>query len=209
VSKKSGEKYRAIIEAAVKVIAENGYHNSQVSRIAREAGVADGTVYLYFQNKEDVLISLFTVKMGEFITKARSELIQLDNPFDKLGRLIIMHFGRLEEDRKLASVLQIQLRQSDPSIRKSIGTVIRDYYNLIEELVADGINKDCFHQGIEPKLARKMIFGTLDEVTTCWVLSSRNYSLMSQATNTYFLLGRALSKNCTFKAFKDIKPASL
>lgn len=209
MAKKSGEKYRAIIEAAVQVIAENGYHNSQVSKIAREAGVADGTIYLYFENKEDVLISLFRIKMGEFTALARRELKHFDNPFDKLGKLIIMHYGRLEEDRKLASVLQIQLRQSDPSIRRGISEIIREYYNLIEEMVADGINQGFFRPDIDPKLARKMIFGTLDEVTTCWVLSSRSYSLLAQAKNTYDLLARAMSKDCTHKSFAEIKSASV
>ncbi len=56
-------KYMQIIDAAVEVIAENGYHQSQVSKIAKQAGVADGTIYLYFKNKEDILISLFKEKM--------------------------------------------------------------------------------------------------------------------------------------------------
>lgn len=203
MAKKSGEKYRAIIEAAVKVIAENGYHNSQVSKIAREAGVADGTIYLYFQNKEDVLISLFRIKMGEFTNMGRKELKELNNPFDKLSKLTLMHFTRLEEDRNLASVLQIQLRQSDQSIRKGIAEIIREYYNLIEELVVDGINKGCFRPEVDPKIARKMIFGTLDETATCWVLSSRRYSLTAQAKPAYELLARALAIDGKYKPFME------
>ncbi len=207
MAKKSGEKYMAIIEAAVTVIAENGYHNSQVSKIAREAGVADGTIYLYFQNKEDVLISLFRIKMGEFTAIVRRELKKLENPFDKLAKLILLHYGRLEEDRKLASVLQIQLRQSDQSIRKEISGIIRDYYSLIEDLVAEGIEKGFYRTDVDPKLARKLIFGTMDEVTTCWVLSSRVYSLLAQAKGTYGLLAQAIAKDCEYKPFEEIQPA--
>lgn len=203
MAKKSGEKYRAIIEAAVKVIAENGYHNSQVSKIAREAGVADGTIYLYFENKEDVLISLFRIKMGEFTNIARQELKEFDNPFDKLSRLVMMHFARLEEDRNLASVLQIQLRQSDQSIRKGIAEIIKEYYNLIEELVEDGLKKGCFRPEIDPKVSRKMIFGTLDEIATCWVLSSRRYSLTAQAKPAYDLLARSLAIDTKYKPFME------
>lgn len=203
MAKKTGEKYRAIIEAAVKIIAENGYHNSQVSKIAREAGVADGTIYLYFQNKEDVLISLFRIKMGEFTNLARKELQELENPFDRLAQLVLLHFARLDEDRNLASVLQIQLRQSDQTIRKGIAGIIKEYYNLIEELVIDGLNKSCFRSNIDPKIARKMIFGTLDEIATCWVLSSRRYSLKSQAKPAYELLAQALSADGKYKPFVE------
>lgn len=71
-------KYKQIIDAAVVVIAENGYHNAQVSKIAKQAGVADGTIYLYFKNKEDVLISLFQEKMGQFVEKIYEELAGIE-----------------------------------------------------------------------------------------------------------------------------------
>src|SRR4051794_14081424 len=67
--KKNKPKYMQIIDAAVVVIAEHGYHQAQVSKIAKQAGVADGTIYLYFKNKEDILISLFEEKMGTYIEK--------------------------------------------------------------------------------------------------------------------------------------------
>lgn len=194
MAKRTGEKYHAIIEAAVKVIAENGYHNSQVSKIAREAGVADGTIYLYFKNKEDLLISLFRAKMGEFTTGARKELQNLHNPFDKLAKLIELHFNRLETDRNLALVVQIQLRQSDASIRSSIATPLKEYFNIIEDIVHQGISEGYFRDDISPKLARQMIFGTMDEVATSWVMSHRVYKLTDQIGPVYSLLARALAK---------------
>lgn len=204
MARRSGEKYRAIIEAAVKVIAENGYHNSQVAKIAREAGVADGTIYLYFQNKEDVLISLFRIKLGDFTNAARNALQEIDNPFERLARLITLQFQRMQNDRALASVLQIQLRQSEPTIRRAIAKIIKEYYNFLEEIIADGVNKGAFSRDIDIKVARKMIFGTLDEITTCWVLSSRQYDLLTQARPAYRLLARALSVDGTFPDFPAI-----
>lgn len=195
MAKKSGEKYQAIIEAAVKVIAEYGYHSAQVSKIAREAGVADGTIYLYFKNKEDVLISLFRNKMGQFTEQAREELKQVKNPFEMLARLICIHFTKLQSDRNLASVLQIQLRQSEPSIRKGISEIIKEYYNFIQQIVQYGMEQGVFRTDLDPKLARKMIFGSLDEVATCWVLSSRNYNLTSMTTSVYNILARGLAKD--------------
>jgi len=194
MAKKTGEKYNAIIEAAVKVIAENGYHNAQVSKIAKEAGVADGTIYLYFKNKEDVLISLFRAKMGEFTASARRELKKLHNPFEKLAKLIALHFSRLASDRNLALVLQIQLRQSDASIRSGIAGPLKEYFNIIEEIVEQGTTCDFFREGVDPKLARQMIFGTMDEVATSWVMSHREYSLTNLIQPVYYMLARALAK---------------
>ncbi|SFR05033.1 TetR/AcrR family transcriptional regulator [Desulfoscipio geothermicus] len=192
-AKRTGEKYNAIIEAAVKVIAENGYHNSQVSKIAREAGVADGTIYLYFKNKEDLLISLFQVKMGDFTAGARKELNDMQNPFAKLAKLISLHFNLLEADRHLALVVQIQLRQSNASIREGIAAPLKKYFKIIEEIFNEGVRSNVFRQDINPKLARQMIFGTMDEVATSWVMSQRHYSLKDQIIPVYNLLAQALS----------------
>ncbi|MCL6634217.1 MAG: TetR family transcriptional regulator [Peptococcaceae bacterium] len=193
VGRKTGEKYGAIIEAAVKVFAENGYHNSQVSKIAREAGVADGTIYLYFKNKEDILISVFKVKMGHFIASVRQELEKHSDPFEKLRQLIRMHFSNLENDRNLAQFMQIQLRQSHPSIRAAIAEPLREYFRLIEALVAGGVAAGRFRPGLDVRLARQMIFGTIDEVATCWVMSRRQYSLADQVEGVLDLLSHGLS----------------
>ncbi len=201
MAKRTGEKYYAIIEAAVKVIAENGYHNSQVSKIAREAGVADGTIYLYFQNKEDVLVSLFRVKMGEFIAGANRELKHLEDPYKKLAMLISMHFNRLEANRNLALVLQIQLRQSDVSIRKGIAAPLKEYFKIIEGVVEEGVKSGVFREDVNTKLARQMIFGTMDEVATSWVMSSRRYKLVDQIEPVYNFLARAMSRDGKYPAF--------
>src|SRR5690606_16805227 len=118
--KSNKPKYQQIIEAAVKVIAENGYHASQVSKIAKEAGVADGTIYLYFKNKEDVLVSVFEEKMGQFIDKIAKATSEQANANDKLKVLIEMHFSQLEENPDLAIVTQLELRQSNYSLRLQI-----------------------------------------------------------------------------------------
>lgn len=193
MAKRTGEKYHAIIEAAIKVIAENGYHNSQVSKIAKEAGVADGTIYLYFENKEDVLVSLFREIMGEFTGCARRELKKISHPGDKLTKLVELHYTRLQEDRNLALVLQVQLRQSDASIRTSISGPLKKYFDIIEEIIDEGIKGGYFRTDINPKLIRQMIFGTMDEVATSWVMSNRDYQLTDQIAPINKLLAQALA----------------
>src|SRR5690625_4936411 len=116
--KKNKPKYKQIIEAAVQVIAENGYHRSQVSKIAKKAGVADGTIYLYFKNKEDLLVSLFQEKMGSFIDRIRFATEDKQSADEKLFALIDTHFRQLSEDTHLAVVTQLELRQSDKILRQ-------------------------------------------------------------------------------------------
>lgn len=206
--KRTGEKYSAIIEAAIKVIADNGYHGSQVSKIAREAGVAEGTIYLYFENKEDILISIFREKLGELISVAPKKLGKIENSFEVLANLIHLHFYTFQNSRRLAHVLQIELRQSDKYIRKEIAEVIREYYRLIEEVVLEGIKRGYFSTGLDPKITRKIIFGSMDEVATCWVLSTRKYNLLSMAEQVYNILAQALARDGKYDPFPPkLKPA--
>jgi len=191
--RKTVDKYQAILDAAVRVIAENGYHHAPVSRIAREAGVAEGTIYLYFKNKEDVLVSLFRERMGEFIALVREELGRWQDPLAKLRGLVATHFSYLESDRSLALVTQIQLRQPSPSIREAISGPLKEYFRVIEELVAEGVARGVFRPHIDVRVARNMIFGTMDEVVTCWVLSRRQYSLSDQVDQVWQLLACGLS----------------
>jgi TetR/AcrR family transcriptional regulator, fatty acid metabolism regulator protein len=179
MAKKTGEKYQAIIEAAVKVIARYGYHNAQVSKIAREAQVADGTIYLYFDNKDDVLISLFREKMGAFIETIREQIREHERAEDKLRDLIHMHLLLPTRDRNLAIVTQIELRQSNPAVREGINKVLKEYLNLIDLIIDLGKEQGMFRMDVEARIARKMIFGTLDEAVTSWIMNDRQYELAS------------------------------
>ncbi len=194
--KKVGEKYQAIIDAAVKVFAQYGYHNCQVSRVAREAGVADGTIYLYFENKEDILISLFSEKMGQFIEDLQGELAVLPRAGDRLLSLIKGHLSHLESDPYLAEVTQIQLRQSNPAIRQAISEPTNRYFRLIEEVVSLGQEQGVFAPEIDRKIARKGIFGSLDEAVTSWVMAGFKKPLGNEGDMIFrlFLHGLGLPK---------------
>ncbi|MED3645697.1 TetR/AcrR family transcriptional regulator C-terminal domain-containing protein [Halalkalibacterium halodurans] len=188
VGKKKGPKYDQIIDAAVQVIAEHGYHQAQVSKIAKVAGVADGTIYLYFNNKEDVLISLFQEKMGRFVDKIRSQMNEATDVEEKLKILVNMHFKQLAADHKLAIVTQLELRQSNTELRLKINEVLKGYLNLLDELLMEGKEKGYFFQELDTRLARQMIFGTLDEVVTNWVMKDCKYDLTALVKPVHQLL---------------------
>jgi TetR/AcrR family fatty acid metabolism transcriptional regulator len=197
MAKKTGEKYQNIIEAAVKVIARHGYHQAQVSKIAREASVADGTIYLYFDSKDDVLISLFKEKMGAFIQVTRARIEQLERADERLRELIYMHLWQLSQDRDFAIVTQIELRQSNPAIRAGINQVLKEYLNLIDEVIFLGKQQGIFREDVEHRVARKMIFGTLDEAVTSWIMNEREYNLVSlvEPIHNLFIHGLKVAKD--------------
>lgn len=190
--KKNKPKYNQIIEAAVEVIAENGYHASQVAKIANKAGVADGTIYLYFKNKEDILISVFEEKMGQFIAHITEAIKNKNNADEKLFELIKLHFRQLSEDHHLAIVTQLELRQSNPSLRLQINNVLKPYLNVIDSIINEGMQEKIFRNHLNVRLVRQMIFGTLDETVTNWVMKDRKYDLVEQAAEVHTLLTEGL-----------------
>lgn len=178
---KVNDKRAAILRAAAKVFARNGYFNSKVADIAREAGVADGTVYLYFKNKDDVLISLVSQKMDEFIARGRAQMETLNDPRDKLRALARLHLGGLGRDRDLAIVFQVELRQSTKFMEEFSATKMTEYFSLMRQTIEEGQRRGIFRKNLNPKVVSKILYGALDEMATNWILSSKRYNLESFA----------------------------
>jgi TetR/AcrR family transcriptional regulator, fatty acid metabolism regulator protein len=177
-----------IIDAAVVVIAENGYHQSQVAKIAKQAGVADGTIYLYFKNKEDILISLFREKMGDFVEKIENLIAGKTTATAKLLTMIETQFAMLSNDHYLAIVTQLELRQTNKELRLKINEVLKGYLQLIDKIVLEGIENGEFSKELDVRLARQMIFGTIDEMATSWVMNEEKYDLKALARQVHQLL---------------------
>lgn len=185
-------KYLTIIEAALAAFSEYGYHDCPVSKIARKANVADGTIYLYFANKEEVLISVFQEKVNRLITDIEALTKDCTNSWEKIEVLVRYHMTALGNDRILANFLQIQLRQSSSNIRSGIAAPLKKFYGLIENFVLDGQQEGVIDGTINANIARKLIFGCFDEVISCWVLSRRQYDVTLRIDDVLYILRRAL-----------------
>jgi TetR/AcrR family fatty acid metabolism transcriptional regulator len=186
--KRDKPKYKQIIDAAVIVIAENGYHQAQVSKIAKQASVADGTIYLYFKNKEDILISVFTEKMGVFVENLQQIIENESTSCEKLLKMIDNHFRVLATDHHLAIVTQLELRQSNKDIRLKINDVLKEYLILLDHILIEGLENGEFNKDMDIRLARHMVFGTIDETITTWVMNDQKYDLMKLAPKVQKLL---------------------
>jgi len=179
--RKSSGKYDAILRAAIKVFARSGFFNAKVADVAREAGVADGTVYLYFKNKDDILVSIFNDYMQDALAAGRKNLSALKDPVEKLRRIVHAHLEGLGRDRNLAVVFQVELRSSTKFMEQFSATKVTEYLELIREVIEEGQRSGVFRPGVNTKVVAKVLFGALDEMATNWVLSRKRYSLVSTA----------------------------
>ena len=188
-------KRESILRAATRVFARNGYFNSKVADIAREADVADGTVYLYFKSKEEILHSIFDQNMAEAIASGRVLIEKLKDPGEKLRRIATLHLERLGADRDLAVVFQVELRGSTKFMREFSAAGFAEYLSLLRQTFEEGQRSGVFRKDLSAKLVSKILFGALDEMATNWIISKRKYRLepMAAVVMDVFLNGVSAS----------------
>ena len=175
------DKREAILRAAIHVFADSGYFNAKVADIARAAGVADGTVYLYFKSKEEILHSVFDRGMDRAITEARKRLENITDPRERLRCIARLHLERLGADRELAIVFQVELRGSTKFMEEFSAAGFAEYLELIRSTIEEGQRAGVFRREVSAKIVAKILFGALDEMATNWILSQRHYQLLPMA----------------------------
>jgi TetR/AcrR family fatty acid metabolism transcriptional regulator len=174
---RSSDKYNRILEAAIAVIAETGFFQARVSDIAERAGVADGTIYLYFRSKEQILMAAIDTAFTAFLERARAELQTIADPRDRLRRLAWLHLHSLGSNRSLAVVFQTELRHSAKFLAQFSLHHLVEYFDLIRAVVRDGQQSGVFRRELSDKIVANCLFGALDEMVTSWMLSDHDYDL--------------------------------
>lgn len=175
------DKRDAILRAATRVFAQRGFFNAQMADVAKAAGVAAGTVYLYFRGKDDLLVSLFERTMKDAIAEGRAVLADVLCPRERLARIARLHLERLGRDRDLAVVFQVELRQSTKFMERFSTSYFREYLGIIREAIEAGQASGLFRRDVNATMAAKILFGALDEMATNWMLSRRRYALDAEA----------------------------
>jgi TetR/AcrR family fatty acid metabolism transcriptional regulator len=183
----------AILRAAVEVFAERGYFGARVREVAERAGIADGTVYLYFEGKEDLLVSLFEENIHAFLVRARRDTDEVEDPGEKLRLVVERHLASFEADRAMAQVFQIELRHSRRFLRKVARGQVAAYLVLLQEIIDKGIASGAFRSDVPPDVAARAVFGAVDELITAWVLAARPRPLTEQAGPLLRLLTEGLN----------------
>jgi TetR/AcrR family fatty acid metabolism transcriptional regulator len=180
-----GDKRERILSAAVKVFAESGFYATRVSDVAKAAGVADGTIYLYFTSKEHLLVSLFEDRVERLIAFVSAELPKLPQARDRLRRII---------ELQLAEVMTVILRQSTKLLKEYAAPKFMAYLEVIAHVVLEGQRRGEFRSDVSPHLIARAIFGALDGLALTWALGKADRGgLVRASTQLSDVLLRGLS----------------
>ena len=185
-------KYHLILEAAVTVFARQGFHQSTVAQIAKEAGVADGTIYLYFKNKDDILVQFFAYRTKQVFERFRAEVKKADNSLDKLRNLIRRHLMEFQRDPNMAVVYQVETHQNSRLAESQIREMSQMYQDLISEIVELGQQEGKIRKELYVSLVKRFILGSVDEVINTWLHSEKAYDLVSMADPLVDLLVKGI-----------------
>ena len=193
VRDKKADKRRHIWEAAVSVFARAGFHKARGADIAREADVADGTIYLYFKSKDDILISIFEETMSEMIERVESAIAGIDDPLERLRTFAINHMDNVESNRAVAKVLLVELRVSNTFMKEYKPTRLQTYMDVIGGVIAEGQERGLVRADVNPTIIRRAFFGALDEIAMQWILTpGARYGLKESADQIADLYVRGL-----------------
>lgn len=193
-SERQRHKHQRITEAAIAVFAEKGFHTARISDIAERAGVADGTIYLYFRNKEDLLLSIFEEKMDELLAGLHAALDGIDDPADQIRTFAVYHFGQVERHQALAEVLQIELRLSNKFLKSYRPEKLWAYLNVFAGIIHHGQRLGRFRADVDPFVLKWAFFGALDELGMQWILTrpGRRFAIEPAAVQVADLFLRGL-----------------
>ena len=178
----TASKRERILRAATDVFARTGYFNAKVSDVAQAAGVADGTIYLYFGGKEDLLTTIFREHTRNYLASLERDLAHVKRAEERIRVAIRHHLEALGRDRALAIVAQVELRHSLKFMALLSHQEVADYLNILRSIIEHGQREGAFRRNLHPQLVAKSIFGVLDEMVTSWVLSEKDYALIDQSS---------------------------
>ncbi len=185
---KAVNKHVRIITAATKVFAKKGFFNARISDIAKEAKVADGTIYLYFNNKYDILISVFEEEIGKLISQVNKALEKETNPQKKLEIFADKHLRAMKKNRNLAEVIQVELRQTNKVIKDYRNKTFIEYIDIVADIIRSGQETGVFRSNIKPDLAKRAFFGALDEISRIWNITLETHYDVEETTNQVLLI---------------------
>ncbi len=175
------DKYHRILEAAIQVFAEQGFFQATVSQIAARAGVADGTIYLYFKNKEDILVHFFSYKTKQVFDRFRQEVNKADTAVDKLRNLIRIHLEEFQRNKEMAVVYQAEIHQKSRLVEAQIREMAKMYFGIVTEIVEQGQIEGYVRKDLYVGLVKRFILGAVDEVINTWLHSEDQYDLALMA----------------------------
>jgi TetR/AcrR family fatty acid metabolism transcriptional regulator len=175
--KRVGNKRERIISAAATLFGDKGYHNTTTAEIAESAGVAAGTIYIYFSSKEELLVAVFEEFLGVHMDRLREGIARETGPEAKLRRLLRLGLELMEQNPDSARIFLSQLRQSTTMIKTVAKRSSRAYRDIIEGVLEEGVRAGVCRQ-LNVRAAASMLFGAYQNIVLDWVADDCSYSLV-------------------------------
>ena len=194
-NRSNNDKYHQILNAAIKVFAEQGYHKATISQVAKAAGVADGTIYIYFKNKADILFNFFSYKTRRVFDRFKDEVETAQHAEDKLRNLIRRHLGEFQRDPNMAVVFQREALQARYIDEGYIKDITKMYLDIIENIIIQGQEEGSIRKDFQPGLAKRFILGAVNEVINTWVVTGVKYDLVAMADPLVDLYFKGIGNN--------------
>jgi TetR/AcrR family fatty acid metabolism transcriptional regulator len=190
---RGGEKYERILDAAIEVIAEKDFHHARVADIASRAGVADGTVYLYFKNKNHILRAAIDAAFAHFSERVSQAMVTAENPLEQLAIIARLHLETLTGRRSLAVIIQREVRQSAKFIAQFSHPALVDYINMVRDTIRRGQEAGLIRHEVSDRMAALCFFGTLDELISSWLFTGKAIDPEQTAAQVIDLLLHGMS----------------
>jgi TetR/AcrR family fatty acid metabolism transcriptional regulator len=163
------DRRRQILDAAIRVFARQGFHSCRVSDIAREAGVAYGLVYHYFNSKEQVLNELFTERWSLLLAAVDEIDGRPIPPREKLDAVAGFIIDSYRHDPELMKVIVVEVTRAANSFGRTHLPEIRQAYEGIAKIVSDAQEQDVFRRDIDPTFASMWFYGAIEQLLSGWV----------------------------------------
>jgi len=180
LQKNKTEKYHKILNSAGSVFAEFGFHKATISQIAAKAGVADGTLYLYFKNKDDILYQFISFKTQVVFEKMNASVTLGENAEEKLRNLIRCHLQEFQNDKNMAVIFQSEVRYLR-DIESQIKDISKMYLDLLSDIIEQGQIEGTMRQDLFVGLVKRYILGAVEGVISTWVSAQGRYDLVAMA----------------------------
>ncbi len=179
--KKQEDKRVKILESAAKVFAREGFYNAKIGDVAQEAGVAHGTIYIYFKSKEDLLISLFKESLSGLIQYVQSEIQKEENAEDKLRRMISLQIELIETNPELTALMLIEFPQTGKFLSSDSINELAAYIDMIANILKEGMAEGVFDSSMDADVIATVIYSGIQGIATRWVLEEMKYPLKEVA----------------------------
>lgn len=181
-------KKNAILEAAIKIFAKNGYQESTIAQIAEEVGVSDANLYQHFKNKEDLLFKIPEEKMEEVINMSELHLMGIKGALNKIRKYVWFYLWFYETNKDWASIVVLELKTNKNFMKTAGYKFVKQYTGIILKVIEEGKAEGCIRTDINSYIFRCMLLGTLEHITIRWLLYNNSESLVTYADEVADLL---------------------